>query len=405
MADKIKVLIVDDIAETRENVRKLLQFENDIEVVGAARTGREAISMAAELSPDVVLMDINMPDMDGIQATESIHQRLPYVQIIMLSVQSDPNYMRKAMLVGARDFLTKPPSADELISAVHRAGQMAQQERSKMAAAIPVSAAADVPAVSQGTFLGAQGKVVVVYAPKGGIGSTTVAVNLSVALQNADTRVMILDAKLQYGDVAMFFNEHGKNTILDLAPRVDDLDEGILQSVAITHEKTGVELLPAPLHLADAEAITADEVTKIIRFLRQFYDYIIVDTSSYLNDPILAAMDAADLIVLLTTQEIPAIKNARLFLDLVHSFGWEDTRFVLTVNRYDKRIAIQPDRVAANLKLSLDAVIPLDEKTVIPSVNQGVPFVSVHKTQPASRGIFGLAEKVRTRISELASQA
>ncbi len=405
MADKIKVLIVDDIAETRENVRKLLQFENDIEVVGAARTGREAISMAAELSPDVVLMDINMPDMDGIQATESIHQRLPYVQIIMLSVQSDPNYMRKAMLVGARDFLTKPPSADELISAVHRAGQMAQQERSKMAAAIPVSAAADVPAVSQGTFLGAQGKVVVVYAPKGGIGSTTVAVNLSVALQNADTRVMILDAKLQYGDVAMFFNEHGKNTILDLAPRVDDLDEGVLQSVAITHEKTGVELLPAPLHLADAEAITADEVTKIIRFLRQFYDYIIVDTSSYLNDPILAAMDAADLIVLLTTQEIPAIKNARLFLDLVHSFGWEDTRFVLTVNRYDKRIAIQPDRVAANLKLSLDAVIPLDEKTVIPSVNQGVPFVSVHKTQPASRGIFGLAEKVRTRISELASQA
>jgi len=114
MADgnKIKVLIVDDIAETRENVRKLLQFESDIEVVGAARTGREAIQMSQELLPDVVLMDINMPDMDGITATETIRQKTPHVQVVILSVQGDQNYMRRAMLVGARDFLTKPPMAD-----------------------------------------------------------------------------------------------------------------------------------------------------------------------------------------------------------------------------------------------------------------------------------------------------
>src|SRR5512147_2372350 len=108
MADKIRVLIVDDVAETRENVRKLLQFEADIEVVGAARTGREAIQLSDELKPDVVLMDINMPDMDGISATEAIRARQPAVQIIILSVQGDQNYMRRAMLAGARDFLTKP---------------------------------------------------------------------------------------------------------------------------------------------------------------------------------------------------------------------------------------------------------------------------------------------------------
>src|SRR5512135_1095100 len=123
--DKIRVLIVDDVAETRENVRKLLTFEPDFEVVGAARSGREAIQMAEELNPDVVLMDINMPDMDGITATEAVRQRRPSAQIIILSVQNDPNYMRRAMLAGARDFLAKPPMADELISAVKRAGRMA----------------------------------------------------------------------------------------------------------------------------------------------------------------------------------------------------------------------------------------------------------------------------------------
>lgn len=405
MASKIKVLIVDDISETRENVRKLLQFENNVEVVGAARTGHEAITLTAETDPDVILMDINMPDMDGIQATEAIREKLPYVQIVILSVQSDPNYMRRAMLAGARDFLTKPPTADDLIAAVQRAGQMAHQERAKLAANLSATTTpATEAALPSFIGFGAQGKVITVYAPKGGIGSTTVAANLAVALQNEDTKVLVIDIKLQYGDVALFFNEHGKNTILDLAPRVDALDEEVFNSVVIKHEKTGVHLLPAPLRLADAELVNAEQVSKILQFARQYYQYIIVDTSSYLTDPVVAAMENSDLQVLLCTQEIPAIKNARLFLDLTHSFGWDDNNILLTINRYDKRIGIQPDRVAANLKLPLSAVIPLDEKTVIPSVNQGVPFVSTQKTQPASRGIFGLAEKVRTRINELSAE-
>src|ERR671919_1244539 len=129
--EKIRVMIVDDVSETRENVRKLLQFESDVDVVGVARTGKEAIQLSQDLNPDVVLMDINMPDMDGISATEAIRAKQPAVQVIILSVQGDQNYMRRAMLAGARDFLTKPPMGDELISAIRRAGLMAQSERSK----------------------------------------------------------------------------------------------------------------------------------------------------------------------------------------------------------------------------------------------------------------------------------
>src|SRR5574340_47467 len=129
--DKIRVLIVDDIAETRENIKKLLQFESDVEVVGAARSGKEGIQLSQELDPDVVLMDINMPDIDGISATETIRQKSPQVQVIILSVQGDQNYLRREMLAGARDFLTRPPLGDELISAVRRAGEMSRVERSK----------------------------------------------------------------------------------------------------------------------------------------------------------------------------------------------------------------------------------------------------------------------------------
>ena len=105
MADpsKINVIIVDDIAETRENIRKLLQFEPNIEVVGVARSGAEAIKVTSETSPDVVLMDINMPDMDGIQATKLISEAVRTAAVVMMSVQSEPGYLRQAMLAAGKN--------------------------------------------------------------------------------------------------------------------------------------------------------------------------------------------------------------------------------------------------------------------------------------------------------------
>ena len=107
-SEKIRVLIVDDIPETRENVRKLLAFEADVEVVGVAGTGREAVQLARDLQPNIVMMDINMPDMDGIAAVEMISRDVPIAQVIMMSVQSEADYLRRSMLACAMDFLTKP---------------------------------------------------------------------------------------------------------------------------------------------------------------------------------------------------------------------------------------------------------------------------------------------------------
>src|SRR6185295_13423074 len=193
--DKIRVMIVDDVSETRENVRKRLQFESDVDVVGVARTGKEAIQLSQDLNPDVILMDINMPDMDGISATEAIRAKQPAVQVVILSVQGDQNYMRRAMLAGARDFLTKPPMGDELISAIRRAGEMSHLERAKGAQVRLVSSSAVSGISSAAADLGqsTKGKIITIYSPKGGTGCTTIAVNLAIALNNEATRVVIVD--------------------------------------------------------------------------------------------------------------------------------------------------------------------------------------------------------------------
>ena len=399
--EKIRVMIVDDVSETRENVRKLLQFESDVDVVGVARTGKEAIQLSLELNPDVILMDINMPDMDGIAATEAIRSKQPVVQVVILSVQSDQNYMRRAMLAGARDFLTKPPMGDELISAIRRAGSMAQSEKSKSVQVhvAPVSGNATIMA----GYGGPKGKIVTVYSPKGGAGCTTLAVNLALTLHNEDTHVALVDGNLQFGDVAVFINEQGKNTIIDLSPRADELDPEIVEEVMLKHSASGLHILAAPSRPEYAEKVSSGQFTKVLEYLRQIYAYVIVDTASILTDVTLAAIDVSDIVVLVTTQDIPAIKNCRLFLDLLQTLGIERERILFVMNRFDKRINITPERVTENLKQEIVTVIPFDEQTATKAVNRGVPFVLDSKNQPASRGVFALAESVRARVAALES--
>ncbi len=399
--DKVRVLIVDDVADTRENVRKLLQFESDIEVVGAARSGMEGIQLSQELDPDVVLMDINMPDLDGISATEQIRQKSPHTQVVILSVQGDQNYMRRAMLAGARDFLTKPPMGDELISAVRRGGEMARSERAKDKQAHVTTVAVGGRPLSPASLTLLEGKVITVYSPKGGTGCTTLAVNLAIALHNEDTRVVLVDANLQFGDVAMFFNEQGKNTILEIAPRVDDLDPETVEEIMVKHEASGIHILAAPQRPEQAEKLTTAQFTAVVNYLRQMYSYVVIDTSSILTDIILSAVDLCDAIVLVTTQDIPAIKNARLFLDLLQTMGVGRDHIVFVMNKFDKRIGITPERVGDNLKQKITAVIPLDERVVITAVNRGVPFMLDNRTQPVAKGIYALAEAVRGQLAAL----
>lgn len=400
--NKYRVLIVDDVAETRENVRKLLQFEADVEVVGVARTGREAIEMGQELEPDVILMDINMPDMDGIAATEAIRQKKPFVQVVILSVQGDPNYMRRAMLAGARDFLTKPPMGDELISAIRRAGTMAHQEKAKGGGGTAALTSSGLPSVPG--FSSSLGKIITFFSPKGGTGCTTLAVNLGIALNNDETQSVIVDGNLQFGDVAVFINEQGKNTILDLASIVDELDPEIVGDVMVKHGDSGIHVLAAPPRPEQAEAVSGGQFAQILQYLRRLYAYVIVDTPSMLTDIVLSSVDESDIVVLVATQDIPSIKNSRLFLDLASSMGVERERIVFALNKYDKRIGITPEKIGENLKVEVSAIIPLDERVVIPSVNRGVPFILGNQTQPASRGILSLAGKIRSSIASIEAE-
>jgi pilus assembly protein CpaE len=306
--------------------------------------------------------------------------------------------MRKAMLVGARDFLSKPPTIDELTSAIRRAGNMAHDERNKIAAGFPGGSGGTASsAPSAANFMG---KVVVVYSPKGGTGATTIATNLSISLLADDVRVMLVDASLQFGDVTVFLNEQAKNSILDLTPRVDELDPDFVEEVVLKHGTTGLRVLAAPQRPELADQVTGEQFSKLLNYLRHYYSYIVVDTASYLTETVQAALDVADFIILVTTQDIPAIKNANAFLNLADTSGIRRDRIMFVMNRFDKRIAISPERIGESLRQEILVSIPLEERIVPGSINRGIPFVIDNKTQPVSKSIFELADLIRARVAK-----
>src|SRR5690242_20790087 len=194
----IRVLIVDDIAETRDNLEKLLFFEKDIEVVAKASTGREAVALAKQYQPDVVLMDINMPDMDGITATEAMLNQVPTTQVIMMSVQGEQDYLRRSMLAGAREFLIKPISAEDLYNAIRHVFRLRTTQQRRY-----VSSPGDVGLESVGSSA-QQGQIIAVFSPKGGVGTSSIAANLAVALrQLTNKKVALVDGNLILGDLGV----------------------------------------------------------------------------------------------------------------------------------------------------------------------------------------------------------
>ena len=133
------------------------------------------------------------------------------------------------------------------------------------------------------------------------------------------------------------------------------------------------------------------------------FSYVIIDTASSLQSITASAIDNSDLLILITTQDIPSIKNSRLFLDEIDALGFDRKHIIFVMNKFDKRIGITPEKVSENLKQEITAVIPFEERVIV-SVNRGIPFLLVDKSRPLSRSILSLAEVVRKRISDLEAQ-
>lgn len=385
-ASVIKVLIVDDIAETRDHLTRLLALEESVEVAGGAGSGEEAIRMAMDLRPDIVVMDINMPGMDGIAAAELISQRLPTVAIIMMSVHGEAEQMRRSLQAGAREFLVKPFSGDEFSETIKRVYEREEARRHQIQAAMPAVPAADAadPNIEH--------QVIAVFSPKGGSGRTTIATNLAIALkQQTGLPVALLDANLQFGDVGVLLNLNPKTRSIANAADGGELDADLVESVLIDHS-SGLRALLAPPSPEGGDLISPQGLRTVVEHLRTLHAYTVVDVPAGINDHSLAVMDLADQIVIISALEITSIKNLRLFLEVADQLGYERAKLRIVMNRADSSQGIRLSDVEGSIRRPIDGTIVSDGRLAVLAVNRGVPFILSNPDSQLSRDVTRLAQ-------------
>lgn len=394
----IRVLIVDDVQESRDNVEKLLRFEPDIQVVGKASRGGEGVDQAVRLQPDIVLMDVNMPDMDGITATMEISVKAPSVSVIMMSVQDEPDVLRRAMLAGAREFLSKPFSLDELISAVRHVSRLAQT--TPRPAATPNGATQPLRGAAP-----AHSRVFGVFSSKGGIGRSFMATNLAVAIRALTAkRVVLVDACHHFGDVGVMMNIPDGKTMTDIARQATSLDPDLIDDVLVTHA-SGVRVLLAPMSPQEAEIVTPDHLRATLELLHGLADYIIVDARPGFDDAMLMLMDTADAMLLMLSMEMPAIKDTRQFLEITELLGYPEEKIQLILNRTNSYSGIPVDDIAENLKREIGFRIPDDPAAVVRSINEGSPMVESNPDHKISTEILRLATSLVAKDIEQPAEA
>lgn len=433
--DKIRVVIVDDNSDTLNNLKKLLYFEKDIEIVGTASSGDDGVKAAVQQQPDVVLMDINMPGMDGIAASEIIHARVPSTLIIIMSVQAEADYLRRAMMAGARDFLIKPFSSEQLASTVRKVYALGAPMRAPAHAGAPAttqstgqvmatgpaplvpqtSASKPPPVVQQPIFQTQQpyhavapaepvksnpvdrsrfGRIFAVVSANGGVGRSTIASNLAIALKaETSAKIGLVDCSLRFGDVGVLLNMTSNHTIADIASAEGGVDTEILVDVMSSHS-TGIKVLLAPNEPELAELVSPQAMRTILSTLREHFDFIVVDTFTSLDELMLTVLDVADQILLLTSSEIPSIKNTKQFFEIIDALKYPTEKTLLVLNKYDPKSGIRPEDIQSSIKHPVYAVIERDDRATTQAAQTGQPFVISQRNALATQGVQKLAKSL-----------
>jgi pilus assembly protein CpaE len=238
---------------------------------------------------------------------------------------------------------------------------------------------------------GPRGRVVTVFSAKGGCGKTTLATNLAAALADRGRReVCLVDLDLAFGDVAIALQLFPARTIADAVPLGDNLDFTVIQALLTPHSP-GLTTLVAPVEPGIAESIPASLVSRLLELLREHFDYVVVDTPPAFDDQVLAAFDLSDVVALIVTLDIPALKNLMLTLATMDLLNYPHDRWRVVLNRADSKVGLAIDEVEKTLRMPISGQIP-SSRDVPAAINRGVPIVLDEPRHPVTMAIRQFAE-------------
>lgn len=359
-------------------------FVADVDKVLAGYTIKSAASvsaaqrMVADDDIGLALIGPSYAHEGGVAECSLLLDIKPDLPIVMAAETITTPLLKAALRAGFRDVVELPLSAVK----VHEVFGTVEHYRKRLTTAEEEAGRSRL------------GKVVTVISPKGGAGKTVAATNIALVLTAwaGANRVVILDADLQFGDVCLALQIDPRTSIVDVARDYDRLDEALLESAMVRHG-SGLHVLPGPLEPAMADEVPTEAVVRILAMLKRMFDYVVIDTAPFLDEPVLSILERSDDVLLVVDMDLPSVKNAKLALDTLRLIKYPMERIQLILNRANSKARLDIEELERSLEMEVGAAIPSD-KLVPRSVNEGVPVVALYPRSKPARGFQRATELV-----------
>lgn len=381
----VSVAVVEFDVATRERIISLLG-----EGVTPFNTLEELTSRLTGAMPVVAVLGPSCTGGETLGMIERVNQQYPFMASVLVVAELSTSLLQQALRAGVRDVLALGGEAGALAHAVQRVATSLEATPVAVAAAPPASTATD-------ELEAVHGKVYSVFSTKGGSGKSVLATSLATTLaRRSELPVALVDADLQFGDVAVMLKLAPNHTIIDAVSALDRLDPSMLDNLLVTHEPSGLRVLPAPLEPAFADQVSAHDMTAVVEMLRTFCEYVVVDTPAYFNDVVLGLVDASDEVLLVAGMDIPNIKNVKIGLQTLRLLETPTEKLHLVLNRANSKVKLEVAEVEKTLGMKAAALIPSDI-AVPQSVNKGEPVVDFAPKAAVSKAIEEMADMVLPR--------
>jgi pilus assembly protein CpaE len=346
----------------------------------------EALAAVAAEGRDVLatILGPSLADRDAVALAGALQQGAPDISVLLVRRQESGELLRQALRVGVKDVLSSASDETAVRTAAARAIEIARTLRGRLGGGAPTDA-------GEGK---APGRVVTVFSSKGGCGKTFLSTNLAVALGRSGAEVALVDLDLHFGDVAIMLHLFPSHTIHDAA-QSPGLDALSLKSFLTRHD-SGVWALVAPTEPTIADTINPGSIGNILKLLRSAFDYVVIDTPPAFSEPVLAAFDESDWLVMLATLDVPSIKNLRLTLQTMELLHFPKARIRVVVNRADSKVGLRLPDVEKLLSSPVDTTIP-SSRSVPLSVNKGSPIMLEDPKGPVADSIRRVAAQLTER--------
>jgi pilus assembly protein CpaE len=373
MPAQFSVVIIDQDKPSREAIISSLKpYSESITLAGSVDNFADGASVMERSAPNVVFLGVD-DIQKGVKDVQVITLMYPRVSVIACSSEKNSEWILALMRAGAVEYLLRPIEQEELKHSLQKVG--------RFLFSTPVEDAH-------------VGRLIAVYNPIGGMGTTTVAVNLAAALATEGTKVALVDLNLEAGDINTFLNVNPAYTLSSVTSNVGRLDANFLMSV-MTRHPSGPFLLTEPIEVDEAVSITAEQVHRILQFLKGVFDYVVIDCVGQLAGCNMSIFQDSHTILFTTTLSLPALKNTKRYLNAMHAKGLGGDRVKLVINRYLPKSDIQIRDAERVLGMSVYQAIPNEYADVVDSINKGMPVVKLLPRSPVTKAIQDLAEHVK----------